>query len=133
MYMQLSTGNIKPQGGKYGIENLKLIVRAAVNVGKVIAQVRANPVPEKFWGKVWYWIRGLFSNRSVFAEIGQDLVQLAANADTIKAELLDLDGTELEQLITMLTVGAGIGTPSLFLQKMPALLDAIKAFAEVFE
>lgn len=133
MYMQLSTGNIKPQDGKYGIDNLKVIVRACVNFGKVISELRANPVPKKFWGKVWFWIKGLFSSRQELADIGADIVQLAANADAIKAELADLDGVELEQLVSMLVYDIGVGTPTRFLKALPALLDAVKAIADLID
>ena len=135
MYMQLSTGLVTPittgDKKKYGIDNLKLIVRSAVNLGKVIAKVRNNPVPAKFWGKVWYWVLSLFSNRTVFTEIGKDFVQLAANADQIKQELMDLDADEMEELIETLGIADGVSTPALFIKKLPAMLDAIKSFAEV--
>lgn len=133
MYMELSTGSIKPQGEKYGIDNLKKIVRACVNIGKVIAHVRSNPVPQKFWGKVWYWIKSLFAQRAVFADIGQDLVQLAANGEVIKAELMDLNGIELEQLIGLLTYEANIDNPERFLKTLPVLLDAIRAMADIIK
>ena len=133
MHMQLSTGKVAPQGDKYGIDNLKKIVRACVNIGKVIAHLRANPVPQKFWGKVLYWFKSLFSNRQQLSDIGQDLVQLAANAVQIKAELADLDGIELEQLVGMLVYDAGVGTPTRFLKALPALLDAVKAIADFID
>lgn len=135
MYMQLSTGLVTPlttgDKKKYGIDNLKLIVRSAVNLGKVIAKVRNNPVPAKFLGKVWYWIFNLFSNRTVFTEIGKDLVQLAAHADEIKQELMDLDADEIEELANSLGIADGVSTPNLLLKKLPAMLDAIKSFAEI--
>lgn len=133
MYMQLSTGTIEPKFGKYGIDNLKVIVRACVNFGKVISQLRANPVPKKFWGKLWFWIKGLFSSRQELADIGADIVQLAANADAIKSELADLDAMEAEQLINMLVFDIGVGTPTRFLHALPALLDAVKAIADFID
>jgi len=135
MYMQLSTGNITPIAttGKYGIDNLKKIVRAAVNISKVVAELRANPVPQKFWGKVLYWLRGLFSNRARLADIGADFVQIATNADAIKAELVDLEGVELEQLISLLVFEAGVSTPERFLKTLPNLLDAIRALADIID
>jgi hypothetical protein len=83
--------------------------------------------------KVWFWIKGLFSSRAELADIGADIVQLAANADAIKAELADLDGVELEQLIGMLVYDIGVGTPTRFLKALPALLDAVKAIADFID
>jgi hypothetical protein len=134
MYMQLTTGKVMPsENGKYGIDNLKKIVRAAVNISKIVAELRANPIPQKFWGKVWYWLRGLFSNRARLADIGADFVQIATNADAIKAELLDLEGGELEQLIGLLVFEAGVSTPERFLKTLPNLLDAIRALADIID
>lgn len=134
MYMQLTTGKVMPsESGKYGIDNLKKIVRAAVTISKVIADLRANPIPQKFWGKVWYWLKGLFSNRARLADIGADFLQLATNAEAIKAELIDLEGTELEQLIGLLTFEAGINKPERFIKTLPSLLDAVKALADIIE
>lgn len=134
MYMQLTTGKVMPsEAGKYGIDNLKKIIRAAVNISKVIAELRANPIPQKFWGKVWYWLKGLFSNRARLADIGADFVQIATNAEQIKSELIDLEGEELEMLIGVLAFEAGISTPERFIKTLPALLDAIRALADIID
>lgn len=127
--MDLSTGKVTPKGGKYGIENLRAIARAVVNIGKVVNHIRANPAPKGFWKRAWFWIAGLFSNRQVFAEIGQDLVQLAANAQSIKNELRDLDGEELQQLLGLLIATGDVQFPERLLATLPHLLDTIQALA----
>ncbi len=127
--MDLSTGKVTPKVGKYGIENLRAICRSVVNIVKVIEHLKANPAPQKFWAKVWYWVKGLFANKDVFAQIGADLVQLAANADAIKDELRDLDGEELQQLFGLLLATGEVQFPERLVATLPKLLDTIQALA----
>jgi hypothetical protein len=142
MYMQLSTGVVKPQNSttldaqpKYGIPNLILIVAAAIKLGKVIAHVSKNPAPKGFFAKAWQWIKGLFQNRGVFAEIGQDIAQIAANSEMIKKELMDIDGVELEQLIDLVLENSNLQHPEAYdyiKKTLPRLLDTIRAISVVF-
>ena len=142
MYMQLSTGVVKPQNSttldapaKYGITNLILIVQAAIKLGKVIAYVAKNPAPKGFFAKAWQWIKGLFQNRAIFAEIGQDIAQIAANAEMIKKELIDIDGDELEQLIDLVLENSNLQHPEAYdyiKKTLPQMLDTIRAISVVF-
>lgn len=135
--MQLSTGLVTPitvgTEKKYGIDNLKLILRSAVNLGKIIATVRKNPPPKGAWAKLKNFFITMFANRSTFAEIGQDFAQLAANADLIKKELANLDAEELEELIETLGIADKVSTPARFINNLPTLLDAIKSLADLVD
>jgi len=44
---------------------------------------------------------------------------------------MDLDADEMEELIETLGIADGVSTPALFIKKLPAMLDAIKSFAEI--
>ena len=133
MVMDLSTGIIMPiisgdGQSKYGIDNLQRIIRAAINVGKIIATLRDNPPPKGFWAKLRNFFGTLFKNKNAFIELGQDFAQIAVNADKIKDELLDLDESELNRLVALLNAYGAKITQVKLLETLPAILSAIKMF-----
>lgn len=136
MFMELSTGTIFPitsENGqsKYGIENLQRIIRAAINVGKIIGTLRDNPPQKGFWSKVKSFFGVVSKHTATFAELGQDLAQLAVNADKIKDELLDLSADEINRLVTLTnTYGVKI-TQQKLLETLPVLLSSIKLFLDL--
>lgn len=129
--MQLSTGQVSPQDGHYGTENLERIVKALFGIMRVIQRIRETPPPRTFWQRAWRWIRGLFTNAATLENVVQDLLQIAANAETIRKEIQDLDGNELSKLVYFVAREGGYPTPRTWLtESVPKLLDAIQSFAQ---
>lgn len=129
MIMQLSTGQVVPQYNKYGTENLKLVIRAVFGIFSAIERIRQNPPPNGFFRRAWQWIKGIFTNAAALEKVMQDLLQIAANAKSIKDEIADLSGSELQDLVWYIAQLWEVENPKKWLtETLPNLLDALQNF-----
>ena len=63
--MNLISGNIEPQGEKFGIENLKKIVLACEHIKALFQKLQAEKTETKgFWRKVGAFFKRLFGTYS---------------------------------------------------------------------
>jgi hypothetical protein len=131
MYMQLSTGLVQPENGHYNTDNLERIIKALFGIMRVIQRIKDTPPPRTFWQRTWRWIKGIFTNAAALESVLQDLLQIAANAETIRKELQDLDGAELTKIVYLVAQQGEFAAPKKWLtESVPKLLDAIQSFVQ---
>lgn len=119
---------------KYGIENLKLIIKTLLNTGKLIQKASNLPEPpRKAIGKIIYWLKSFFSNKTEIIVLSNDIYFIAKNAEKLKEEFLDLNGEESKELINYIFANFGAKNPSKILQSIPVLIDAVKALVEIYK
>ena len=94
--MNLISGNITPQGEKYGIENLTKIVIALEHIKALFQKLQAEKVEQKgFWKRVGLFFKRLFGTYSDIEALISDTTQILANKEQILREIEDLTPSEV--------------------------------------
>ncbi len=94
--MNLISGNIAPQDGKYGIENLTKIVLALEHIKALFQKLQAEKVEQKgFWKRVGLFFKRLFGSYSDIEALVSDVTQILANKEQILQEIEDLTPSEV--------------------------------------
>lgn len=132
--MLLSTGQVYAMNGKYGIDNLKVILRALSNIAKIIKKTSEQPRPPKgFFKKIKYWFVNIFTNRNELTQTMQDIQLISQNAELIKKEFMDLKGLEFTELLNYASDNLGVNNSAAFLAGVPHLIDAAQAFITAYK
>lgn len=117
----------------YGIDNLKLILKTIVNLGKLVHSMPNNTISDKWYKKLLSWLKTLFNSKMTIATISYDIYFIAENADSIKAEFLDLSVLELQELSNYVFENLKTKDANEVINNIPTLVDGIKALVSIYK
>jgi hypothetical protein len=131
MYMQLSTGLVQPENGHYNTDNLERIIKALLALCELFSASKTRPRRVLSGSELGAGSRAFSRTPPRLKACCKTCYKIAANAETIRKELQDLDGAELTKIVHLVAQQGEFAAPKKWLtESVPMLLDAIQSFVK---